>query len=245
MGQTMKPTSKRDRLSDCYGAARLFVIVIASVASGCPASSSRPEMPPEAFCEHRLATLQAAMARYRAESGRLPDNVTSAAGFEHSWRAVLAPYLVEGERFPLDYRFDEPWDSSQNRRALRSRVSFRYTCPVEGPQFDYPFVSYVMLVRGGPRDADERRRFATALPDDAVLLVESAGCQIECGEPRDIDIESLFNSDSAFGVGKLNSPHPGVVKALRVDGTVIDIRKDISKEDLRMLLSGSTPNWAE
>ena len=53
-----------------------------------------------------------------------------------------------------------------------------------------------------------------SLPDEAVLIVESEGCHTQYGEPKDLDLEDLFKGPSPFGIGKLNSLHPGVVKAL-------------------------------
>jgi hypothetical protein len=99
-----------------------------------------------------------------------------------------------------------------------------------------------MLVRPDSAALDKNSGDAAPLPDDAVLIVESVGCRIEYGEPRDLRIEALFEGDSAFGVGKLNSLHPRVVRALRVDGKVIDIPKNISREDLRKLLEGTPPD---
>ncbi|MHC4178217.1 MAG: hypothetical protein ACYSWU_11965 [Planctomycetota bacterium] len=77
------------------------------------------------------------------------------------------------------------------------------------------------------------------MPPDAVLIVECAKSGIKHAEPRDLHWETLWEGDSPFGKGKLNSFHPNVVKALRVDGKVIDISKNISKERLRELLMGT------
>ena len=81
---------------------------------------------------------------------------------------------------------------------------------------------------------------AAILAPDAVLIVESADCGVEFAEPRDLHWEDLWTGDSPFGKGKLNSHHPNVVNALRADGRVIEIPKDISTGDLRKLLLGTT-----
>ena len=54
-----------------------------------------------------------------------------------------------------------------------------------------------------------------------------------------------MRADSPFGVGRLNSRHAKVVKALRADGKVIDIPKDIAKADLRKLLLGGAAKDAK
>jgi hypothetical protein len=147
-------------------------------------------------------------------------------------------YLLEDSLDSFDYRPDEPWDSAHNYSLFADWVGCQFTCPLEANRFDYPFASYLMLVRASLTASGKRVPSETLLPDDAVLIVESAGCHIQYGEPKDIDIEYLFTGESSFGVGKLNSFHPNVVRALRVDGKVIDIPKDISKEALRKLLDG-------
>ena len=220
----------------------LLGTAIAIVGSGC-ASSGTPQMPPDRVCgEVLLRTLGEAIVQYRTEHGDLPPVVSRPGGLQHSWRALLAPTWVVRCDHPdrIDYCFDEPWDSPHNRDALRVSTLFcRYTCPLENPTEGYNLASYVMMVRPAVKDPSTGRLAQPALPDDAVLIVESANCGIEYGEPRDLDWDTLWQGDSPFGPGKLNSLHDGVVKAVRVDGKVIDIPKNLPKEKLRKLLSGS------
>jgi hypothetical protein len=203
-----------------------------------PVSCGVAEMPPDGECDRRLDVIAQAIACYRNEEGPLPQVLAEPNGLNRSWRTLLAPYLSKGRSHNFDYRSDEPWNSPHNRLQFRTWVPCRYTCPLEANSADYPFASYVMLKRMKSSEREKDVRKDTQLADDAVLIVESADCQIEPGEPRDVDIESLFKGDSPFGIGRLNSLHPKVVKAMRTDGRVIDIPKDISKEDLRKLLQG-------
>jgi hypothetical protein len=108
-----------------------------------------------------------------------------------------------------------------------------FYCPREFPGMSYPFTSYLWLVR--PNLADGSKK---SLPGDAALIVESANCKIPIAAPRDLSWESLWEGDSPFGEGKLNSTHPLAVTALRADGQVIHIHKDMRNEDLRALLEG-------
>lgn len=223
----------------CQRTRAVLLVIVAAACAGCPAVSSIPESPPEDFCQSRLTRLGKAIAMYRLEEGSLPPSIAGTGGSKQSWRTLIAPYLMGRDSHDFDYRPDEPWDSTHNRQQFLNWVPCKFACPLESDRIDYPFASYVMLVRADSTGSAEGARNVMPLPDDAVLVVESAGCHIEYGEPRDIDIDSLFKGDSPFGVGKLNSLHPKVVKALRVDGKVIDIPKDISKEDLRRLLAGT------
>lgn len=210
--------------------------------SGCHRSRAAREATPDRFCEIKLELLGKGIVDYRSEHGDLPEVRLGPGELRHSWRAVVAPYVLTHTYHPdtFHYRFEEAWDSPYNRDAFRkSGLAGYLTCPAEKESIDYPFVSYVMLARADSPGSNEEGSETMPLPDDAVLIVESVGCRIKYGEPRDIDIEALFKDDSPFGVGKLNSLHPKVVKALRVDGKVIDIPKNITKEDLRKLLAGT------
>ncbi len=219
------------------GAGSIFFAIIAGTYFGCSTGSTIYEAPPEKTCQRHLAGLGEAITRYRAEKGCLPQTVVGPGGIKRSWRALIVPYRLQGRNY-FDYRPEEPWDSPHNRRQFLRSVAGLYTCPLESQVADYPFVSYLMLLRGNSGRVDQSGHGQGSLPDEAVLVVESEGCHIEYGEPRDLDMESLFKGPSPFGVGKLNSLHPGVVKALRVDGKVIDIPKNISRDRLRALLDG-------
>jgi hypothetical protein len=191
--------------------------------------------------EIQLKQLGQAIVEYRTQHGDLPPVTLGPGGLQHSWRVLLAPKLLARSlvQKTIDYRFDEPWNSAHNRDSvLNSDLSCRYTCPLENPTVGYRFVSYVMLVRPS-KDAGGGSAAKAQLPDDAVLIVESAYSGIEYGEPRDLQWETLWKGDSPFGRGKLNSLHKNVIKGVRVDGKVIDIPKTIGRDELRKLLNGS------
>jgi hypothetical protein len=181
--------------------------------------------------------------KYRQEHGELPQTFVSPEGYKHSWRLLVAPALFDRwapkAPFSSTYRFDRPWDSKENRRVVAAYwVTSQFTCPFEAKSFDYRFVTDVMLVRGKTKAAKDGSSRRAPLPSEAVLIVESSRCGIECGEPRDLNWDDLWAGESPFGRGKLYSLHPDVVKAIRVDGKVIDIPKDITKDRLRALLDG-------
>lgn len=218
-----------------------FLATTVSV-NGCGRSPVALEVPPERHCEIKLEWLGKAVADYRSEHGQLLQTQLGPGGFRHSWRVLVAPYMLAYTNHPhtFGYRFKEPWDSPHNREIFhKSWLAGSLTCPAEERSINYPFVSYVMLVRFDSTESDKGTRQAIPLPDNAVFIVESVGCGIKYGEPKDVDLEDLFEGDSPFGAGKLNSFHPRVVKALRVDGKVISIPKDITKADLRRLLEGT------
>jgi hypothetical protein len=200
------------------------------------------EVSPDRVCQRQLEALGKATVDYRRKHGDLPQSIMGPEGHKHSWRTLLVATLLarSGVQKTVDYRFDEPWDSAGNRGSVRnSTLSCRCTCPLENNIIGHPFISYVMLVRPANKAAREGRLGEATLPDDAVLIVESANCRIEYAEPKDLEWNALWEGESPFGVGKLNSLHPGVVKAVRVDGKVIDIPKSLGRDELKKLLNGN------
>lgn len=229
------------------GAVLLLVawLSLACLLSGCGHRKGSPQMTPDRGCELRLATIGFGIGQYKQTHGRLPAPiVVGPQGDKHSWRAAVMPYLLHAvsDAHLFDYRMEEPWDSPHNREVWPEfRLAFMFACSAESRQEPgpFPYTSYLMLVRppvAPSTIADEPSR---ELPPEAVLIVESAGCGVEYFEPRDLPWENLWEGDSPFGEGKLNSFHPRVVKAVRVDGKVIDIPKSISREKLKKLLSGT------
>lgn len=216
------------------------LVALVGLLAGCRAGAKA--LPPNQVCSRQLERLGVAINVYRREKGCLPENISGATGFMHSWRTQILPYLpgpLEGSRF-LAYRLEESWNSANNLKWISLRLPLRFSCPLEYQTWKPGclYTSYPMLLRRNAGHLNRTTPTPTALPDGAVIIVESVGCKIGFGEARDIDIESLFKGDSPFGVGKLNSFHEGFVRALRLDGKVIKIPKDISKEDLRRLLDG-------
>lgn len=199
----------------------------------------RKESSPEDSCERNLQLVAKGIAGYRNAHGDLPQFLVGAKGDKHSWRTLVIPYIFP-ERSATSYHFDQPWDSSDNRKALWPGFLelFVHRCPLD-PSPGPSLTSYLMLVRAPVKDSETGEMKTPPLASDAVLVVESVDSGVQFAEPRDLPWDDLWKGDSPFGKGKLNSLHPKVVKALRVDGKVIDIPKDITKEDLRKLLAGT------
>lgn len=230
--------------------ARVFKIVFVAVGavsclwfllgvSGC----QRPgrQASPETSCQWNLEYLGKGIVGYRKARGELHAILVDPMGGKHSWRALIAPYALPVD-IAVNYRLDRAWDSEDNRTGLRDFLdsSYVYRCPLDPSPAGYPFfTSYLMLVRAPVKDSETGEMKAPTLATDAVLVVESVDSGVQFAEPRDLPWEDLWKGDSPFGKGKLNSLHPKVVKAIRVDGKVIDIPKDITKEDLRKLLAGT------
>ena len=205
-----------------------------------PAISSARQLVGSAACEASLEGVARAIRRYRTTHGALPEHEVLRNGHKHSWRAALADFFFPdnpqaSQGLQGGYDFGAPWNSDSNRSSLRA-VSSLFNCIEENTSLDYPYTSFVMLLR---RSADGNTFISpNALPPKAVLVIESIDSGIETGEPRDIEIADLFDGNGPFGPGRLNSRHEHHVNAMCVDGSVINIPKNISEDELKKLLAG-------
>ncbi|MGL6194380.1 MAG: hypothetical protein ACRC2T_06110 [Thermoguttaceae bacterium] len=150
--------------------------------------------------------------------------------YAESWRSRLVQHDWRNRLYQLNifdkYNFgcSNPWSTEKN---IQERSP--YYCQEEAGLFTRICdTSFLMLTRGDTLMKD--------LPDEAVVVVESVDCGIHWMEPKDLDIETLQNAESPFGIGKLNSYHDGYVYALRKNGEVIKINKDLPKEKVLAIL---------
>lgn len=215
----------------------LIGVAMSFSAMGCAPTSSAPESPDDQVCKVNIKTLGTAIASLRAHSGDVKSTIVGPQGHRHSWRVAISP-LSQRYNDYFDYHLDEPWNSSYNLKQFQ-RFPTRLTCPSESKAFPYPYTSYLMIVRMKTNSAGVKEEIAiNQLPDKAVIIVESAMCRVQLGEPRDIHFDQLFNGYSCFGPGKLNSLHSGFVWAILADGNVIKISKSLSKDDTRRIIEG-------
>lgn len=151
-----------------------------------------------------------------------------------SWRQQLVNLGGGSNSFDKEYHLNESWNSewnlSRNIPPYSDFICISEFRKHEGKRKKFSGTSYLMLLRGHPIDQ---------LPDTAVIVVESADSGIHWMEPRDLDMQILRDSDTPFGVGKLNSYHDGYVNALRKNGEVIQISKSWNKEKVFAVLEGA------
>lgn len=214
-------------------------LMIVGVVSLLPARSECKALPPDKVCEMNLSDISHAIKDYQGIHGSVTATVEY-CGNQQSWRTMVAQRMALASGIEKDFlfHFDEPWESAYNQEVVKeSVIKFRFACPADRQNVESSDVSYVMLVRSS--DPQERHlSTSSSLPKRAVLIVESANSGIALAQPRDILWEDLWIGDSPFGPGKLHSMHRDIVKAIRVDGTVIDIPKTLSKDEVKAILSG-------
>jgi len=169
---------------------------------------------------------------YYKANGKYLAAVTQCEDRLFSWRYIIARDKMASGHIDIWYNWDvdESWQDTHNNEE----IAFPYfACHVESvasKQRKVSETSYLMLLRPNTN--------MDSLSNSVVIVVESADCGIHWMEPRDLSIETLHKVDNPFGKGLLNSYHDGYVYALRKNGNIIRISKNLQKCDVLAILEG-------
>jgi prepilin-type processing-associated H-X9-DG protein len=128
------------------------------------------------------------------------------------------------------YNFSLPWNSPTNAKLLSYDTGDIYWCP-SGDGRRTKMTDYLAVV--GPRtawpgNAARRLEEITDGPENTILLIEVAASGIHWMQPGDIRLEDLLSP---------SSNHPRNFNALFADGSVQKIRKDLSPETFKALVT--------
>ena len=173
-----------------------------------------------AQCGCNLHNLTLAMLNYHEKYGCFPPAFVADKNGKpmHSWRVLLLPYLDRNDLYS-QYRFDEPWDSPNNRKV--TDVALRdYRCYCQ-PDTKQPTTSYMMVI--GPHtisDGPHSRKASgiTDGPSNTIMLVEVADSDVGWAEPKDLSFDQLdfkINGSKRPGIG---SHHSGGANVVFCDG---------------------------
>jgi hypothetical protein len=154
-----------------------------------------------------------------------------------SWRVALLPYL-EQDNLYNEFHLDEPWDSPHNKTLL-TRIPKIYQHPSADPvKTAAGFTHYRAFV--GPGTAfDPTAGHNIKIPDDFpdgvgnTLLVVEAADPIEWTRPETED----FQYEPSKPLPKLGAFWTSGTAALMGDATVQFLKKDISEQTLRALIT--------
>jgi prepilin-type processing-associated H-X9-DG protein len=164
--------------------------VAVTIAVLAPAVASARDAARRTQSANNLKQLGLAMHNYAAVHNHFPPAVVMGPDGKtpHSWRVAILPYLEQQALYDR-YRFDEPWDSANNRSVLeRMPPLFRHP----GDDRDGPYASYYAMT--GPEtifDGSKGAGFA-AIEDgtsNTILLVE-AKRDIPWTKPEDIAFDA-------------------------------------------------------
>jgi hypothetical protein len=90
-----------------------------AVAAAAPAVKAAREAALRAQAINNLKQIMIALHNYADVHGHFPPPVLMGPDGKttHSWRVAILPY-IEGQALYQQYKFDEPWDSENNKRVL-------------------------------------------------------------------------------------------------------------------------------
>src|SRR6185436_1360640 len=137
----------------------------------------------------------------------------------HSWRAII--YSTFDTEFRANYRFDEPWNSANNRKvaAKVDASSTLFSCLEEkSPAFPGE-TSYVAVVGPGTMFPGAKAVSGMDIKDghgNTILLIEVHHSGIYWTEPRDFDAQQVVGSKSGRG---MSSPHGAGANVAMADGS--------------------------
>jgi type II secretory pathway pseudopilin PulG len=196
-----------------------------------PAVQSAREAARRAQAQNNLKQIGLAFHNYADVYQHFPPAVVIGKDGKtpHSWRVAILPF-VDGQAIYNQYKFDEPWDSENNKKLI-SQMPAVFREPGADPATS--FSSYYVLTGEttifGPKDG---AKFAeiTDGTSNTILAVE-AKRDIPWSKPEDIAY------DPAEPLPKLGGWRPNGYNTLLADGSVRFISDMIDEMTLRALFT--------
>jgi Protein of unknown function (DUF1559) len=151
----------------------------------------------------------------------------------HSWRVLILPY-IEGDALFKAYRFDEPWNGTNNSQLadqMPQVFAFRGT---KRPATTTNYLAVVGAETMWPGAAGRKGDEIKDGTSQTILIVENNGLGVHWMEPRDLAFGTMpFDIDHAEGVSSWYK-QPAVVTA---DDMVYRLSKTMTPEALRAALT--------
>lgn len=132
----------------------------------------------------------------------------------HSWRVLLLPFMGFKDLYD-QYRFNESWDSSHNRRVTDVAIE-SYRCPGQ-PKAQNALTNYMMVVGTHTISDGPHSRNMAEITDglrNTIMFVEVADSGTRWAEPRDLNFDQInfkINSSKRQGI---SGYHTGGVNAV-------------------------------
>ncbi|WP_168189352.1 DUF1559 domain-containing protein [Paludisphaera borealis] len=261
--RTFTRSTRRETINSVGFAFWLVLAVVTFTAAGWLtwAAGQAREAARSAQCVGNFKQVGLALLNYESTYGSLPPAyVADAQGKPlHSWRVLLLPFLGQDSLY-AKIRFDEPWDSPNNRELHAMRPS-TFFCPSGPEAAEHGFTSILAVV--GPRTLFPGSGVPGRLtdirddPESTLMLVESDNAAIHWMEPRDlvwgdmsfrVNDRSRPNISSKHALGEHRGAHvataadgmaslpddrpPGDIKAMLLidDGTKVDLPLGIRRD---------------
>ena len=186
-------------------------------------------------CQANLRRLGVALRSYQAEYGCFPPAYAANQQGKpmHSWRVLILPQLGQQSLYK-QYRFDQPWNSPNNR-ALVAQMPKEFHCPASPDDGTFQ-TNYVMIVGKGMLSdgtSVSRSNDITDGESKTFLLVEGRGPAVNWMDPRDLDAGTLsFSINDGVGTG-IQSEHSEAVNVLYCDGSVRSLPASTDPDEVK------------
>ena len=146
-----------------------------------------------------------------------------------------------GGRLAGAFHFDEPWDSPNNCKLHNLPLITEFRCPSDPDSGGSTGSNYLAVVGPGtmfPSDGTSRRLADVADgPGDTLIVVEVVGAGIHWMEPKELDWGTMSFRLNDRTHPSVSSNHTFGPHVLTVDDMVTGLRRDLSPETLRALLT--------
>jgi hypothetical protein len=194
-----------------------------------------------AECQNNMREVAQAILSYQNAKGHLPPPYVADKNGNplYSWRVLLLPYLERRDIYD-QWKFDEPWDSSNNK-PLSDVYLELFRCPSDSHEEPrQSLTNYVAVVGPGTAWEEDTKLNTANFKDGAgntLLLVEIKDSDIHWAEPRDLNFSTMaMTINPAKGPG-IASKHPGGAPVVFADKRVTFIREDTTPDVLKALLT--------
>ncbi len=207
-----------------------------------PAVQAAREAARRSQCTNNLKQLGIAMHNYHDIYGCFPPAyIADATGKPmHSWRVLILPY-VEGQHIHQMYDFNEPWNGPNNSR-LAAMMPPVYACPSDPRAPGATTTDYLAVAGlGAIFDGDKRCTLneVTDGTQNTLMVAEVTGANVNCMEPRDLDVSQMTGAINAPGGVEISSNHPGGALVLYADGSVHFLSGSMAPATIKALATKS------
>jgi prepilin-type processing-associated H-X9-DG protein len=205
-----------------------------------PAVQAAREASRRIKCANNLVQISLAMVNYQTRYGTFPPAYIPDKNGKpmHSWRVLLLPDLERQDLYGK-YRFNEPWDSPNNRKVSETAIAL-FQCPSANHPSGDCTTNYMMVV--GPHTISDgphsrkRTEFTDGL-SNTIMFVEVADSGVNWAEPKDLEFDKIdfkINGSKKPGIG---SQHSGGCNVAICDGSVHWVTNSLAPEKVKALLT--------
>jgi hypothetical protein len=156
----------------------------------------------ENVSRNNLKQIELALLTYAEANKRFPSAVMLGPDGKttYSWRVAILPYIEEAALYKM-YKFDEPWDSENNKKVLQTKVKV-FQHPNQNPSSNHS--NYFVLTGEGGMFNSTPSKGGTKISQvtdglSKTLLVVEAERDIPWTKPDDIPVEKGKVPPLGFG----------------------------------------------